>query len=71
MFLTFFFFIIIFLLSYCILVLLVLCYQIVHVTFCLRELHLIHSLPSIPMQKGLAPEHCSKLLTDPPEHLLN
>ena len=35
--------------SSCILVLLILWHQIIHITFSLCELHLIHSFPSVPM----------------------
>merc|ERR1712217_308947 len=32
--------------------------QVVHVALGLRELHLIHTLTCVPMQEGLAAEHC-------------
>ncbi|KAL0909434.1 hypothetical protein M5K25_020304 [Dendrobium thyrsiflorum] len=43
-----------------ILVLLILSHQIIHVALGLSELHLIHALPSVPMQESLSPEHCSR-----------
>ena len=45
-------------------------YQIVHVGLRLGELHLVHALPSVPMEESLAPEHRSELLRDPLEQLL-
>ncbi|CAN0907635.1 hypothetical protein LINGRAHAP2_LOCUS24905 [Linum grandiflorum] len=53
-----------------VLVLLVLRHQIVHIALSLRELHLIHPFPCIPMQESLPPEHHRELLRHPPEHLL-
>mmetsp|Transcript_7107 Transcript_7107/g.43999 ORF Transcript_7107/g.43999 Transcript_7107/m.43999 type:complete len:507 (+) Transcript_7107:1893-3413(+) len=53
------------------LVLLVLRDQIVHVGFCLGEFHLVHALPSVPMQESLAPEHGSELLGHALEHVLH
>merc|ERR1711920_593711 len=55
----------------CVLVLLVLGHQVIHVALRLCELHLVHTLPCIPMQEGLAAEHGSKKLCDALEHLLN
>merc|ERR1740123_1482089 len=54
-----------------VLVLLVLGDEIVHVTLCLSELHLIHALPRVPMQEGLAAEHGREELGYPLEHLLD
>merc|ERR1711903_140211 len=45
-----------------ILVLLVLGDKIVHVGLGLRELHLVHTLTSVPVKEGLATEHASELL---------
>ena len=53
------------------LVLLVLGDQIVHVGLSLSELHLVHTLTSVPMQESLAPEHGSELVTDTLEELLD
>merc|ERR1719391_630697 len=53
------------------LVLLVLRHKVVHVGFGLSEFHLVHALPSIPMEEGLPPEHGSELLGDPLEELLD
>jgi hypothetical protein len=53
------------------LVLLVLRDQVVHVGLCLSELHLVHTLTSVPMQESLAPEHGSELVTDTLEQLLD
>jgi hypothetical protein len=53
------------------LVLLVLGNQIVHVGLGLSELHLVHTLTSVPMQESLAPEHGSELVTDTLEELLD
>merc|ERR1712121_403974 len=44
-----------------ILVLLVLRDQVVHVALSLSELHLIHTLTSVPMEESLAPEHSCEL----------
>ena len=46
----------------CILVLLILGDKIVHVTFSLSELHLIHTLASVPVKEGLPAEHDRELL---------
>ena len=54
-----------------ILVLLILGYQIVHVGLGLSELHLVHTLTSIPMQESLSSEHGSELITDTLEELLD
>ena len=54
-----------------ILVLLVLRDQIVHVGLGLSELHLIHTLTSVPVQESLSAEHGSEVLCHPLEHLLN
>ena len=53
------------------LVLLVLGHQIVHVGLSLSELHLVHTLTSVPMQESLAPEHGSELVSDTLEELLD
>lgn len=53
------------------LVLLVLGDQVVHVGLSLSELHLVHTLTSVPMQESLAPEHGSELVTDTLEELLD
>merc|ERR1719273_1715791 len=44
-----------------VLVLLVLADQVVHVGLGLGELHLVHSLSSVPVQEGLAAEHRGEL----------
>merc|ERR1712194_368908 len=54
-----------------ILVLLVLGHKVVHVGLRLRELHLVHPLPGVPMQERLAAEHAREVLGDTLEHLLN
>lgn len=53
------------------LVLLVLGDQVVHVGLSLSELHLVHTLTSVPMQESLAPEHGSELVADTLEQLLD
>ncbi|KAI6769070.1 hypothetical protein HG531_010174 [Fusarium graminearum] len=45
--------------------------KIVHVGLGLSELHLIHTLTSVPMQESLASEHSSKLLANTLEKLLD
>ncbi|KAF3858213.1 hypothetical protein F7725_011414 [Dissostichus mawsoni] len=69
--LYFIFFILAHLISRRILVLLVLRHQVIHVALGLSELHLIHSLAGVPVEEGLAAEHGSELLRDPPEQLLD
>ena len=54
-----------------VLVLLVLGHQVVHVALRLGELHLVHALPGVPVEEGLAAEHGGELLGDPPEQLLD
>ena len=54
-----------------ILVLLVFRNQIVHVRLSLSELHLVHTLTSVPMQESLATEHGSELLANTLEELLD
>merc|ERR1711966_510121 len=54
-----------------ILVLLVLGDEVVHVGLSLSELHLVHTLTSVPVKEGLAAEHHSELLGHTLEHLLD
>merc|ERR1719484_359279 len=54
-----------------ILVLLVLGHEIVHVGLGLSELHLVHTLTSVPVKEGLATEHASELLGDTLPELLD
>merc|ERR550532_122567 len=54
-----------------ILVLLVLRHQVVHVGLSLCELHLVHTLASVPMEESLTPEHSGELLGHTLEQLLN
>merc|ERR1711959_281356 len=54
-----------------ILVLLVLRNQVVHVGLSFGELHLVHSLTSVPVQECLAAEHGSEVFSHPLEHLLD
>mmetsp|Transcript_8068 Transcript_8068/g.14386 ORF Transcript_8068/g.14386 Transcript_8068/m.14386 type:complete len:454 (+) Transcript_8068:282-1643(+) len=54
-----------------ILVLLILRDKIVHVGLSLSELHLIHTLTSVPVKECLAAEHAGELLRDTLEHLLD
>merc|ERR1719145_395937 len=54
-----------------ILILLVLRYEIVHIALSLSELHLVHSLSSVPVEECFTAEHCRKLLTHSFEHILN
>ena len=54
-----------------ILVLLVLGNEIVHVGLSLGELHLVHTLTSVPVEEGLSSEHGGELLTNTLEHLLD
>merc|ERR1712066_1159762 len=51
-----------------ILILLVFTHQVIHVTLCFGELHLIHAFPSVPMEECFAPEHSSKKLGNTLEH---
>jgi hypothetical protein len=53
------------------LILLILGNEIVHVGLGFGELHLVHTLTSVPMEEGLSSEHSSELLTNSLEHLLN
>merc|ERR1712098_769913 len=53
------------------LVLLIFRNQIVHVALSLRELHLVHSLASVPVEESFAAEHGSELLADALEELLD
>merc|ERR1719419_1453546 len=54
-----------------ILILLVLRYEIVHIALSLSELHLVHSLSSVPVEECFTAEHCRKLLRHSFEHILN
>ena len=54
-----------------VLVLLVLRDKVVHVALSLSELHLVHTLTSVPMQESLATEHSSELVADTLEELLD
>merc|ERR1712057_49648 len=54
-----------------ILVLLVLGDKIVHVGLSLSELHLVHTLTSVPVKEGFATEHASELLGDTLPELLD
>merc|ERR1712038_1883720 len=54
-----------------VLVLLVFRHQVVHVGLGLSELHLIHTLTSVPMQESLTTEHSGELLGDTLEELLD
>src|SRR5690606_18159135 len=54
-----------------ILVLLIFRDEIVHVGLSLSELHLVHTLASVPVQEGLATEHGGELLANALEQLLN
>lgn len=53
------------------LILLILGHEIVHVAFGLGELHLVHALARVPMQKGLASEHGRELVAHALEELLD
>jgi len=53
------------------LVLLVLGHKVVHVALSLSELHLVHTLTSVPVQESLATEHGSELVADTLEQLLD
>merc|ERR1711931_37946 len=57
--------------SSCVLILLILGDEIVHVGFSLGEFHLVHSLASVPMQESLASEHGRELLGGSLEELLD
>merc|ERR1719424_2314277 len=54
-----------------VLILLILGNEIVHVGLSLGELHLVHTLSSVPMEESLSSEHGSELLTNSLEHLLD
>merc|ERR1711964_760814 len=60
-----------FLLRRRVLVLLILGNEIVKVGLSFRELHLVHPLASVPMEKRLAAEHPGVLLRNALEHLLD
>ncbi len=60
-----------FLLSSGVLILLILRDKVVHVGLSLSELHLVHSLTSVPVQEGFSSKHSSELLSDSLEHLLD
>merc|ERR1711865_561635 len=60
-----------FLLGSCVLVLLVLRDEIVHVALCLRKFHLVHAFTRVPVQEGLATEHGCEELGHPLEHFLD
>lgn len=45
--------------------------QIVHVGFSLGELHLVHTLGSVPMQESLSSKHSSELFSDSLKHFLD
>ena len=53
------------------LILLILGNKVVHITFCLWELHFIHALSCVPVQVGLSAEHSCKLLSTSLENLLD
>merc|ERR1712078_269497 len=55
----------------CILVLLVLRNQVVHVTLGLSKLHLVHALAGVPVEEGFATEHCREVFGYTLEHLLD
>merc|ERR1711985_209810 len=55
----------------CILVLLILRDQVVHVTLGLREFHLVHALTCVPVEEGFTTEHCREVLGHALEHLLD
>ena len=52
----------------CVLVLLVLRDQVVHVALGFGELELIHAFSCVPVQECFASEHRSELFADPLEH---
>merc|ERR1712121_210188 len=54
-----------------ILILLVFRHEIIHIALCLGELHLIHSLSSVPVQECFPSEHSSELLSHSLKHILN
>ena len=54
-----------------VLVLLVLGHQVVHIGLGLSELHLVHTLASVPVKESLAPEHSGELFRDTLEQLLD
>merc|ERR1739838_473616 len=54
-----------------VLILLVFGDEIVHIALSLSELHLVHSLPGVPVQECFAAEHRSELLRHSFEHILN
>merc|ERR1711893_587103 len=55
----------------CFSILLILGDQIIHVGVSLSELHLIHTLTSVPVKESLSPEHSSELLAHTLEELLD
>mmetsp|Transcript_13815 Transcript_13815/g.19360 ORF Transcript_13815/g.19360 Transcript_13815/m.19360 type:complete len:522 (-) Transcript_13815:92-1657(-) len=57
--------------SACLLVLLVLRHEVVHVGLCLGELHLVHTLTGVPVEESLTTEHHGELCRNTLEHLLD
>merc|ERR1712025_1556384 len=45
-------------------------HQVIHVALRLSELHLIHPLPSVPVQECFPPEHSCELFADSLEYFL-
>merc|ERR1712217_496948 len=60
-----------FLLCCCILVLLVLRDEIVHIAFGFCKLHLVHALTCVPVEERLTPKHGCEILGHTLEHLLD
>ena len=54
-----------------VLVLLVLRHQVIHVALSLSELHLVHTFACVPVEEGLATEHCRELLRNALKKLLD
>merc|ERR1719273_3044639 len=60
-----------FLFGCCILVLLVLRHQVIHVALSFCEFHLVHPFTCVPMQESFSAEHCCEVFSDTLEHFLN
>ena len=55
----------------CVLILLVLGDEVIHIGLSLSKLHLIHALLCVPVEPGLAPVHRGELFTNTLEDLLD
>ena len=63
-------FIAVLIINCCFLILLILSNEVIHIRFCLCELHLIHSFSCVPVNEGFPSVHGSELLSNSLENLL-